>query len=340
MTDSEILVEAFKRGRSWGPDYPNLLNLDEAAVAKMDGSEADAKELIRSLQQSDANYDPLVLAWHKRPPEFDGEIGPATKGLVQIPRCPLPDFPPPPGMHFAYDDPGIQAAVESMQRAAAMGSGSWPSCDPERTGVNSFRVRIDPSRMPSTINGYHKQALDAVVAAYAEMGCALRYIMAASGDCEIAKLFQSLAGSVIGWNEFPDPGTCNQTINGRLDTGYAPSDYRYWANLECHETGHGVGLQHTRGHIMNPSILLVWPLSWKGGPSEASMRRYFGGEPLLPPGPAPVPAHPSVTGSLFGEQFAGGFVIRGDVQFDGKWKYVAAPDGVGNKYKLVPKAEV
>src|SRR3990167_11525334 len=32
MTDSEILVEAFKRGRSWNPAYPNLLNADEAAI--------------------------------------------------------------------------------------------------------------------------------------------------------------------------------------------------------------------------------------------------------------------------------------------------------------------
>lgn len=339
MTDSDILVEAFRRGRSWNPAYPNLLNVDEPAVRKMSGSEADAKLLIKSLQESDANYDPLVLAWHKRPPEFDGEIGPATKDLVDLPRCPLPDFAPPPNASFHYDDPGLQAAVESMQRAAAMGSGSWPSCDPERTGVNSLRVRIDPARMPSTIQAYHVQALAAVVAAYSEMGCALRYILAASGDCEIAKLFQSLAGSVIGWNEFPEGDTCNQTINGRLDTGYAPSDYRYWANLECHETGHGVGLQHTRGSIMNPSILLVWPLTWKGSPSEASMRRYFGGVPLTPPTPPVPPAHPPVTGSLFAEPQASGKIsIRGSVQFDGKWNYIAEP--AGDRYRLVPKAEV
>lgn len=294
MTHSELLVEAYRRGRAWvaDPEFANLHNLDPTAVAKMDGSEADAKLLIRSLQLSDANYDPLVLAFHKRLPDFDGNIGPATKALVEIPRCPMPDAPPPPNASFHYDDPGLQRAVETMQ-ANATGSGSWPACDPDATGLpHSFRVRIDPARMPSTIQGYHVQALKAVVDCYAEIGCALRYVLNAAGDCEIAKLFQNLAGSVIGWNEFPRGDTCNQTINGRLDTGYAPSDYRYWANLEAHETGHGVGLQHTRGHIMNPSILLIWPLTWRGGPSESTMRRYFGGEPIGPTTPPPPPPPP------------------------------------------------
>ena len=296
MTDSEILIAAYKRGRSWNPwpEYANLLGLDETAVAKMDGSESDAKLLVKSLQESDANFDPLVLAYHKRLPTFDGSIGPATRSLVEIPRCPLPDFPPPPHASFHYDDPGLQRAVETMQ-ANATGSGSWPACDPDATGLpHSFRVRIaNPERMPSNWARSKNEIFKAVVDCYAEIGCALRYLFAASGDCEILKLFQGLSGSVIGWNEFPSANTCNQTINGRLDTGYDPSDWRYQANLEAHETGHGVGLQHTRGHIMNPSILLVWPLTWRGGPSESTMRRYFGGEPIKPTPPPPPPPPPS-----------------------------------------------
>lgn len=293
---STILVEAFKK-RAGDPKFPNFRNLDLARVKKMDGTEPDAKDLIRSYQNSDDNYSALVLAFHKRVPDFDGEIGPATEALAEIRMnpelaCPMPDFPLPPGATFDTGDPELNAAFESQQRAEAMGSGSWPSCDPTRTGVNSFRVNLAMANCPSTVKAYLDKALEAVVKAYAEIGCALRYVK--DGDpkeCEISKKFQSLAGSVIGWNEFPNPGTCNQVINGRLDTGYAPSDYRYWANLECHETGHGVGLQHTRGHIMNPSILLVWPLRWFGGPSESTMRRYFGGEPVpvtgepLPPPP-------------------------------------------------------
>jgi hypothetical protein len=100
----------------------------------------------------------------------------------------------------------------------------------------------------------------------------------------IKKKFENLWGSVIGWNEFPQSGTCNQTINGRLDTGYVPTDPLMWANLEVHETGHGVGAQHTRGGIMNPSIIRIDPLSWIGTPSESNMKRWFGGERVFPPG--------------------------------------------------------
>jgi len=293
LTPGEILVAAYKRGRSWNPAYPNLLNLDEAAVKKMTGAESDAKLLVKSLQESDANFDPIVLAYHKRLPTFDGGIGPATEALVDLPRCPLPDFPPPPHASFHYDDPGLQKAVETMQ-ANATGSGSWPACDPDAAGrPHSFRVRIaNPERMPTNWSRYKNEIFKAVTDCYAEIGCALRYIFGDVGDCEILKLYQALVGSVIGWNEFPSANTCNQTINGRLDTGYDPSDWRYQANLETHETGHGVGLQHTRGHIMNPSILLIWPMTWRGGPSESTMKRYFGGEPITPPSPPPPPPGP------------------------------------------------
>lgn len=289
---TRLLASLFRYGYFWNPATPETLNVQQSDLARLTLDDAVVKDALRSWQLADANFDALAFLLHLRAVIADGDAGPVTAAMLDVPRCPMPDYPPPPGAAFDFGDPGLNQAVESM-RAAAMGSGSWPSCDPDRPGVNSFRVRINTSRIPSTVQGYFDKALKAVVECYAEVGCALRYITGASGDCEIEKRFEALSGSVIGWNEFPQPNTCNQTISGRLDTGYAPSDYRYWANLEAHETGHGVGLQHTRGHIMNPSILLIWPLSWKGGPSEASMNRYFGGLPIPVPGdPVPPPLGP------------------------------------------------
>lgn len=307
---SDLLLNAYQLGHAWNPKYPALADLDLRGVSLLSGTEQEALDLIKSFQESDLNFVPIVLAFHNRSPVYDGIIGPATRALAELPRCPLPDFTPPPDVEIYYPDPEIRRAIESMQINAQMGSGSWPSCDPERPGVNSFRVRLDTSNCPATIKAYLDKSLEAVVAAYAEMGCALRYIQSSTGECELEKRFQSLAGSVIGWNEFPTPNTCDQTISGRLDTGYAPSDYRYWANLEAHETGHGVGLSHTRGHIMNPSILLVWPLSWKGGPSEAAMKRYFGGIPVPTPGPGPGPG-PIPPGEKV--KYSGSFISGGQV---------------------------
>ena len=177
MTDSEILVEAFKRGRSWNPAYPNLLNADEAAIRKMTGQEPDAKLLVKSLQESDANYDALVLAWHKRPPEFDGEIGPATKDLVELPRCPLPDFPPPPNATFHYDNPDLQAAVESQQRAAAFTGSYWRGCDSQRPDIHSLVIGIDARNAPPNWLANKDKILEARRAAAAEIGGGGRFLI-------------------------------------------------------------------------------------------------------------------------------------------------------------------
>jgi hypothetical protein len=296
MTPSEILVEAYQRGRAWNPDpeFANLLNLDPTAVEKMDGSEGDAKLLVRSLQLSDANYNPLVLAFHQREPDFDGEIGPATATLVEIPRCPIPDFAPPPNAAFHYDDPELQAAVESMQ-ANATGSGSWPSpgCDPMHTGSHSIRVGINTSNAPGGVMAYIDKALAEVSKCYADMGLIVRYLLNKTDPVEIRKSFASLRGGIIGINYFPTPGTCSQTITGQLSSSYAPSNWMTWARLETHETGHGTGLNHTNGGIMNPSILVLPTLTWRGDPSERTLTRFFGGVPVGvptdPTDPVPMP---------------------------------------------------
>jgi hypothetical protein len=312
MDTSEILIAAYDRGRAWNPAYPNLANLDRGRIGKMHGDEPDAKELVKSLQESDANYDPLVLAFHQRFPEYDGEMGPATAALVNIPRCPIPDFAPPPGAAIDLGDPELNAIAESMQAmqyGEASGSGSWPAsgCDPERKGMHSIRVRINPARAPANVLSYKDAALKAVVDAYADIGLSVRYLWEAEATAEITKEFANLRGGVIGINYFPQPNNCSR-ITGQLSTSYAPNDGgKLWANLECHETGHGVGLQHTRGHIMNPSILLVWPLTWRGSPSESTVKRYFGGEPITPtpddptkPPPSPTDPEVEVTFTLAG----------------------------------------
>lgn len=294
------LQKLWLAGHFWNPAKPDCLNVDESSLNKLESSHRIFKLAVQSFQEADFNYDILYKsmestrsaeAWSLSTPRFDGELDAATKKLFNVRRCPIPDHAPPDGVRFGYDDPDIQRAVETMQRLNNIeGSGSWPAagCDPKRSGVHSIVVRIDPANMPATIRAYHIQALAEVTKAYAEIGLAVRYVLDSSTPCHIAKRFQNLAGSTIGWNEFPSANTCNQTIDGRLDTGYAPSNWLLWANLECHETGHGVGLQHTRGSIMNPSILLINPLSWVGTPSFSTLERYFGGKPLTPVDPVPI----------------------------------------------------
>src|SRR5688572_17724886 len=110
MTLTERLLWAYRHGHAWNPAYPHLQHLDEAAVAKMDGSEQDAKDLLASWQQSDINVETLVWAEHGgRALQPDGIIGPASKAVMAMKRCPLPDYPPPPHATFHYDNPDLQA---------------------------------------------------------------------------------------------------------------------------------------------------------------------------------------------------------------------------------------
>ena len=268
MTDQRLIQFLWDHGHFWNPKYPQGRYVQEEELDKLTLNDQVVQLAVLSFQELDANLVPLVGAHHRRAPIYDGLVGPATRQLAELPRCSVPDFPPP--------------------DKAKLGVGSWPSsgCDPEAKGRHSIRVSIDWSGANKTVRDYSPQALQAVVAAYRDVGLSVRYTDG-NTQAEIVKSFEHMSFGIIGWNYFPNPGTCSK-IDGRLASNYVPS-MELWANLECHETGHGVGLPHTRGSIMNPSILLTWPLTWRGSPSYPALKDYFGGEPFEPPAPPPVP---------------------------------------------------
>ena len=291
MPDSEFIQKLWDYGHFWNPLYPETHFVLKADLPKLTLNDRLVQLAVKSYQEADANLVPLSLAAHNRTPVADGEAGPATVALIGLKRCPVPDFTPPDNVAAPAGLESVWATMRARRRNRALGTGSWPAqgCDPTRKVVHSIRDGNDTSRASSIVKNYLIQALDTVKACYAEIGLAVRYILDSNERVEITKKFESLLGSTIGWNELPVTATCNQTLQGRLDSGYSP-EWRLWANLEAHETGHGVGLEHTRGHIMNPSILLIWPLSWIGSPSYATLKHYFGGSPIdAPPSPPPPP---------------------------------------------------
>lgn len=361
MDIKTALVEAYKRGRAWDASYPNLANLDEDRISKMNGTEEDAKQLLSSLQRSDINYEALVEAYHKREPEFDGELGPATIDLIKLPRCPIPDFPPPPNASFDYGDPDLNEAVKSYQEYAQIkeelsnnyvgGSGSWPKCDPQFPNVHSVRVNIDTSKASTHQKDNLKAILKLVEACEAEMGQSVRHIIDGNpNEAEHDVRFEYIAGNVIGYAYFPTPNTCNQVVKCRIDNSYNANVITL-ANLFVHEyKGHSDGLDHTRGGIMNPSIIIIDPLSWKKDPHESTKRRFFGGvaiptDPTIPT-PDPNLAQPALLSEFFGTpNGAGGTSIRGELVLTipegckGTFHYIMEPIDA-RKYKLVKKAQI
>lgn len=300
MNREALINLLWKGGYFWR--FESGKNVKQADLTTLALTDRVVIEAVFSWQQADQNFNVLSQVVHGRAIIPDGDVGPVTTVMVDVPRCGMPDFAPPEGAVFDFGNADLNRAVESMrERASATGSGSWPvpGCDktiPNGATTHSITIGLDIAKCPSTIKSYLDKALAEVSKAYAEVGLSVRYIQHTGTvpACNIDKRFESLAGSVIGWNEFPSSGTCNQTIDGRLDTGYAPSNWLLWANLECHETGHGVGLQHGRGSIMNPSIVLVDPMTWVGTYSFANLKKWFGGVPIGPPVPPPPPPPPPV----------------------------------------------
>lgn len=268
-------------------NYGHMDWADHDDLGKLDLKNKDVQAAVASFQSLDINAEHLARKHHSRALRIDGDVGPATRELMTLPRC------------GCRDKPTAEGKMISEAIAEAQGSGSWPipGCnlaDSDRDKVHSVRINLRTSGMQLS-QSYLDKCIEAAQRCYEEMGVRGVYIL--NGDPREAEMdirFEHLRGSVIGWNQFPTPGTCNQVIDGRLDIGYTPSNWLWFANLMVHEhLGHGAGLNHTRGGIMNPSIVLVDPLSYRGDTSERTMRRYFGGVDVGPtpggPGPEPDP---------------------------------------------------
>lgn len=360
MNDKELAKFLYDKGHFWNPKYPESLNVMLPDLDVLSRNDTAMKGAVASWQESDENFNVIARAVLLRDVNPDGDVGPVTEAMTQVRRCGMPDNPPPPNARFAYEDPELQGAVESMQQfflAGATGSGSFPipGCDPNRknrANEHSTILNLDLSRIPSQTLSAIDEILLLLRKCMAEKGLAVRCVKNGSAVPTHFLEWAMLPGSTIGINYFPTPGTCNQVVRGRIDISFQ-SRPLIMAGLLVHEAkGHGIGLNHTRGGIMNASITTVDPLSWVNDPAERTVNGYFGGESIPlddgPNPPSPSPSnHPPVTGDLFGEVWPApqGMIIRGEVWVDikpgvipGKYGYTAKPvPGVPGKFMLVSR---
>lgn len=221
-----------------------------------------------------SNLEPLCLCEHGRSAQCDGIIGPATRKLFELPRCGCHDY------------------GESVQ--AAMGTGSWKACH----NIGDFHaatVKVHKKGMPSFLESVFERIWDSAAASYEAIG--LRFIRVDSAeDANIEFSFVSRSSGWIGLAVVGNHETCDSTFLWcRYLAKYEPSDIiGSWTELVMHELGHNAGLQHTRGGIMNPSIITGLKPTWKGDPSESILNRYYGGEPVDGIIPPPTPPEAGV----------------------------------------------
>ena len=276
----KVLEHAWKFGHFRNPEYPSTHDVKEADVANLALDHPIARSAIASLQESDANLDDFCQKFHGRRLAWmddagepfdvsDGDAGPATLALTDLPRCAVPDF--------------------SEEEA---GAGGWLTCDPMSTADHSCRIKFDDRRATNTWKTYLEEVKANAVRISADVGLDVRYVGHDARDWESSVEFKNIPGNVIGFYYLPGRG-CQQVPQGALDTSYNP-DIELASLLWIHEgLGHGIGLSHTRGGIMNPSIMRT-AMSWRDDPSWSAVQRLYGGEPLTPtepppPVPGPVP---------------------------------------------------
>ncbi|TWT43051.1 hypothetical protein KOR42_45110 [Thalassoglobus neptunius] len=229
---------------------------------------------IAKFQRFDANVARLKAETGK-PLHHDGVLGPATQLVMSMPRC------------CVRDDSGL---------AAAIATGGWKNC---HGAVNEHRMiaDVDVSNMPVFLEPHLHAVLKNVQQAYAEIGLLIIFRGADGIDMLTKARFDGRANTVISWTRgrgwiglaIVGNGhnqTCTSEIWAQFDTRYQPTNIvREWTTLFLHELGHNCGLQHSRGGVMNPSIVNGLSGRWDGSdPSTSILKRWFGGQPVNVPG--------------------------------------------------------
>lgn len=260
MTDREIIQLLFDTGHMSHPfgDRSGLA----APKAALDVPLTDPR-----FERALASYqdfmieclDPLCLQHHGRPARANGMRGPATDDLFKLPRCGCCDY------------------GENVQ--AATGTGSWKGCH-DVGDFHAATAYIDDQYMPSFLKPVWDKVWERSAAAYAEIG--LRWTRVGDrGEANTIISFERGRKSWIGLAVVGQNESCTSTIWAQFLASYNPDDtVAMWTELVMHELGHNASLQHSRGGVMNPSIVRGLPASWKDDPSEPILRRLYGGEPV------------------------------------------------------------
>lgn len=297
IDEQKLLTHLYQIGHFWNPSKPDLLNVQPSDIPNLTLTHPIAKQAIASWQSFDGNFDTLAFVTYLRGIIADGDVGPVTASMLEAPRCPLPDYAPPPGASFDYGDDALNSAVQRMQ--AATGSGSWPVGCHGTTGIHEVKVSYDTSKMSASQREWMPAAFAHNAEQVAAMG--LKVIQVDPSEVSNVDIYgRSFGGSTIGMAEF-NGESCRSNCFCTVSPGYDPN-YRMFLILLMHEFGHTMNFDHSSRYIMNPSIMDV-PEYWVQRDSTGKItyqdvryakgKQFFGGEPLTPPAPPPDPVPPA-----------------------------------------------
>lgn len=287
-TSPQLLVKTFNHLSTYG----YIPNTDPNHYNQLQELESTLLSALHKYQDFNVHTYNEVVNGNYEP---TGRLDDTTLTVLDLPRCGCPDFPTvnslpqlgqpdrrPPGEVLPY-------LPQEMPPSVA-GTGSWPvGC--HTPGIHEVVVYIHPSGMPTALKPIFPQVLELVKEAYRDIGMLLTFVnvpttstrnlpsLLSPNSIQIDFRFERLRGSTIGLAIVPSNPRCSSRIWCKYDPSYLPRNLAtQWAILIAHEIGHNMRLGHSRGGIMNPSLLsfAFTKTAWRGDPSENILRRFFG----------------------------------------------------------------
>lgn len=313
--DQYVIAVLWETGR--------LFEVPQASISKLGLRDQVVVDALIDLTKMHAHdFAVETLNVHGRLPEFDGRVGPATVNFFYdvIPkRCPVPDYAPPKGVVFQFEDPALQEVALAMQEAEpALGVGNWKECHLIQN-AHCATVMVNPANLPSHVQPVFTDVLRKVQKSYADVGLLFRFLDQSQKDIltgeEInsnVNIDMSFVTRSDGWIGLAIVGT-NQSCGDRIwcrflssyQGGTTPQAItQQWVSLIKHELGHNCGFSHTAGGVMNPSLINGLPFEWPANdPTTPKLKQQFSGVPVAIPGgggnpPKPVPPAGDVQSQL------------------------------------------
>lgn len=244
--------------------------------------------IISRCKSQAVGFADLTFKHHGRGPEYDGQYGAAVQEMLDMPRCQVPDHALPDHVQGQVDAE-LWATTERMVTARAVGDGNWAGC--HQVGeFHSAIVKVDRSGMGAHLAPVFVDVLKDVQREYAKLGMLFRFVEGTTDmftgrpltgrpniDFTFVSRSQGWIGlAVVGTNE-----GCQSRIWCKYLSTYKPQNVkREWTTLILHELGHNCGRGHTRGGIMNPSLVNGLGRWRDDDPSYEWLKTQFGGVPV------------------------------------------------------------
>lgn len=292
MTDREMIHWLFTFGYFNSPEALAVGGVQQQDLDKLTLTDKPVVGAVQALQRTDSNFQVAVAAAHPGNVDRigipDGDVGPGTAMLMELPRCGCLMFP----------NPNVAAAMP-------LDRGSWDTgCVPQYPDKHAIIVAWSGlNLLPEPLKSNFNAIWNAAVIAQRQVGLIVIRDDKHTDPHIRASVSTNMPGGAIGYAQVPPNPSCATRLWARVNPNYNPSNWRdTWPALITHELfGHNSGQNHTSGGIMNPSIRNG---PWQGwtddDPGKPRQVGWFGGpvapDPAPGPGPGPVPTPTPVPG--------------------------------------------